>query len=152
MLTFHRTTESRRNSLPEQSSTGRVKLNRCLYIKATREKLTWGDSVRHYASEEELTQSASAGAAARLQGRGHTQTCQPILPQTQIPRCLLGLRPPLTEWVPKPINRQRAPKLCREPNMADSILQEVQRQVFSLLLTCFPMPTPAPALDTVSTT
>ena len=38
--------------LPEQSSTGRVKLNRCLYIKATREKLTWGDSVRHYASEE----------------------------------------------------------------------------------------------------
>ena len=46
---------------------------------------------------------------------GHTQTCQPILPQTQIPRCLLGLQPPLTEWVPKPIHRQRAPKLRRQP-------------------------------------
>ena len=68
---------------------------------------------------------------------GFTQTCQPILPQTQIPRCLLGLRPPLTEWVPKPIHRQRAPKLRREPTWGEvrpySTLQEVQRQVFSLL-------------------
>ena len=45
--TFHRTTGSRHLGLPDQSSTGRVKLNRCLYIKATREELTWSDSVRH---------------------------------------------------------------------------------------------------------
>ena len=100
--------------LPEQSSTGRVKLNRCLYIKATREKLTWGDSVRHYASRSNSPRVLVQERLRDCRAGGHTQTCQPILPQTQIPRCLLGLRPPLTEWVPKPIHRQRAPKLRRE--------------------------------------
>ena len=41
-ITFHR----------ELDGEGETEQERRLYIKATREKLTWGDSVRHYASEE----------------------------------------------------------------------------------------------------
>ena len=93
--------------LPEQSSTGRVKLNRCLYIKATTEKLIWGDS-----------------AAARL--RGTHPTRQPILPQTQLPRCLLGLGA-------RTYTQAEGSKLRREPHEGEvrlySTLQEVQRQV-----------------------
>ena len=44
-----------------------------------------------------------------------THTLQPILPQNPNTKCLLGLRPPLAKWVPKPIQRQRAPKLRRDP-------------------------------------
>ena len=36
----------------ELDGEGETEQERCLYIKATRERLTWGDSVRHYASEE----------------------------------------------------------------------------------------------------
>ena len=90
------------------------------------------------------------------EGRGTTPNTAADPPsKPKLPRCLLGLRPPLAKWVPKPIHRQRAPKLRREPKgdiRPYCTFQEVQRQVFSHLLTCLPMPMPAPALDTVRTT
>ena len=43
-------------------------------------------------------------------GPALTHSLQPILPQN--PKMPL---PPLAKWVPKPIQRQRAPKLRRDP-------------------------------------
>ena len=84
-------------------------------------------------------------------GRGtHPNTPADPPSKPKLPRCLLGLRPPLTKWVPKPIHRRRARRQGK--NRPYSILPTVQRQAFSHLLTSLPMPMPAPALDTVSTT
>ena len=55
------------------------------------------------------------------EGRGtnpNTTADPPSKPK--LPRCLLGLRPPLAKWVPKPLHRQRAPKLRRETKRATS--------------------------------
>ena len=49
------------------------------------------------------------------EGRGSTPNTTADPPsKPKLPRCLLALRPPLAKWVPKPIHRQRAPKLRRE--------------------------------------
>ena len=41
-------------------------------------------------------------------------------PSIPIPRCLLGLRPPLTEWVPRPIQKGRGLQNCGEGTQRDN--------------------------------
>ena len=87
-----------------------------------------------------------------------TQPLQPILPQAQITKVPHGTTATLANLGAKTYTQAEGSKLRREPkrgrkkNRPYCTLPTVQRQVFSHLLTCLPMPMPAPALDTVSTT